>query len=376
MRRITIRFLLFAISLSVAVSCNKLVIRSSAMLENAVWPQEGQNPQRTRCTSEALSLPLDLKWRYSASSAVGASLIVVRDFVLLGTLDGRIEGVKLESGEKLGHLKVRGNTESTCASAGNSIIVARRLGKESLERYDLSSGRSIWKIKAGNIFSEPLILDDRLVVASVQGELACYTIADGIEKWRIALGVQTHATPAFADDRIIIGDDEGTLHCLNVFGKHIWKFKTGKAIAASGAISESTVYIGSTDGVFYAIDLEDGKEIWRFQTTGKIYNGAAVDQEHVVFGSTDHHIYCLEKDSGVEVWSFAAGSVIGTSPLIAGSTVFFGALDKNLYALNLADGEKLWSYEAKGRIRTAPVVAQERLLFASEDNKLYCFGMK
>jgi len=376
MYRKTIWCLLLGVFLCFSVSCNKLVIRSTAMLENAVWPQDGKNPQRTRYTSEQLSLPLDLQWSYSASSAVGPSLIVVRDFVLLGTLDGRIEGVKLESGEKLGHIKVRGNTESTCASAGNSIIVARRLGKESLERFDLSSGRSIWKTKASNIFSEPLIIEDRVVVASIEGDLACYSVADGIEKWRISLGAQTHATPAFADDQIIIGDDEGILHCVDIFGKDIWKFKTEKAVAASAAISDGAVYVGSTDGAFYAVSLEDGKERWRFQTDGKIYNGAAVDQEHVVFGSTDHQIYCLEKNSGAKVWSFAAASVVSTAPVISGSAVYVGALDKNLYALSLTNGEKLWSYEAKGRIRTAPIIAQKRLLFASEDNKLYCFGMK
>ncbi len=369
-------YLLLGAFLSLAVSCNKLVIRSSAMLENAVWPQEGQNPQRTRYSPEQLSLPLDLQWIHSASSAVGPSLIAVRDFVLLGTLDGRIEGVKLETGEKVGHIKIRGNTESTCAFAGNSIIVARRLGKETLERYNLSTGRTLWKAKASKIFSEPLILDDRIVVAGVEGDLACYSMAEGIEIWRVSLGAQTHATPAFANDRIIIGDDEGTLHSVDVSGKKVWEFETQKAITATAAISEGVIFVGSTDGVFYAINLEGGKEIWRFQTAGKIYNGAAVDQNHVVFGSTDHQIYCLEKGTGAKTWSFAATTVVSTSPLISGSTVYVGALDKNLYALSLTTGEKLWSYEAKGRIRTAPIVAQKRLLFASEDDKLYCFGVK
>ncbi len=363
--------LLFVFSLS----CSKLVIKETATI-TVEWPQLGRTPQRINFIPERLTLPLEQKWRHRASSAVGPSLVATNGVVLYGTLDGRIEGVQISSGKKVGRIKIRGNFTATCALYDASLIMVRRITQPTLARYDLKTGKTLWKVNNAAVFSEPLVVGDKVYLSDLSGKLSCYNLTDGAKNWSVKLKGQSHAAPALADSLILVGDDRGLLHAYNFSGSEQWSFKTNAPIYASPTCSAGTIYFGSTDKNFYAIKTSDGKELWHYQTQGKIYNSAAVSGDYVVFGSTDHYVYCLDKTSGKLIWRFQAQSVISTAPVIAGEVVFIGSLDKHLYALDLKNGDKLWSFEAKGRIRTNPIIVNKKLLFASENDKLYCFGEK
>ncbi|MCP4038507.1 MAG: PQQ-binding-like beta-propeller repeat protein, partial [bacterium] len=53
-----------------------------------------------------------------------------------------------------------------------------------------------------------------------------------------------------------------------------WRFETGKGIFSSGVVdAEGTVYIGSADQYFYAINRDGGLE-WKFQTEEVIDSSA------------------------------------------------------------------------------------------------------
>ncbi|MCB1316850.1 MAG: PQQ-binding-like beta-propeller repeat protein, partial [Leptospiraceae bacterium] len=93
-------------------------------------------------------------------------------------------------------------------------------------------------------------------------------------------------------------------------GGRPWVFQTGKGIFSSPVIdAEGTVYIGSADQYFYAID-RNGRLKWKF-ATGEIIDSAALldDTGRVYFGSGDAHVYALNRRTGTMIWKSAAHSV-------------------------------------------------------------------
>ncbi len=86
-----------------------------------------------------------------------------------------------------------------------------------------------------------------------------------------------------------------------------WEFKTGKGIFSSPVVdSEGTVYVGSADHFFYAID-KTGKLKWKFPTGEIIDSSALLDNKgRVYFGSGDGHVYCLKRSNGEKLWDFKA----------------------------------------------------------------------
>ncbi|MBN1533573.1 MAG: PQQ-like beta-propeller repeat protein, partial [Spirochaetes bacterium] len=86
-----------------------------------------------------------------------------------------------------------------------------------------------------------------------------------------------------------------------------WTFQTGKGIFSSPVVDKNgTVYIGSADHHFYAID-ETGRLKWKY-TTGEIIDSSALldDRGRVYVGSGDGHVYALDRETGRVLWRFKA----------------------------------------------------------------------
>ncbi len=374
-RKYTLLF--FAILLVLGgMNCNKMTITSPDLLLNPVWPQLGKNIQHTNYSNEEISLPLELLWRHRAITAIGRSLIAGNNIIFYSSLEGRIQSVRLQDGKSLDKLKQRGQSKTTCALYNDNLIVQRRIGLPSLELYNLITGKSRWQVQNSYSFSEPLVHQHTIYTTDVKSNLNAYSAVNGKELWSRPLSGQSRSTPTYAQGFLFVGDDNGVFYAFNTEGDTVWTFKAQGSIRFAATADENSIYFGSTDFNFYALNIATGLPKWRFETDGKIYNGAALHEDKIIFGSTDHLVYCLDKNTGDTIWEFQASSVISTAPVIAKNIVFIGSLDKNMYALDLNTGEKLWSFEAKGRIRTDPIVVNERLIFASENHYLYCFGKK
>ena len=86
-----------------------------------------------------------------------------------------------------------------------------------------------------------------------------------------------------------------------------WKFQTGGPVLSSPAISAGTVYFGSADHTFYALDERTGVLRWKFATHGRISSSPAVADQRVYFGSYDGRFYALDASNGTLAWKFATG---------------------------------------------------------------------
>ncbi|EMR73515.1 WD40-like repeat-containing protein [Thermoplasmatales archaeon SCGC AB-539-N05] len=99
------------------------------------------------------------------------------------------------------------------------------------------------------------------------------------------------STPVVHNDVIFVGSSDGKLYALNVTtGDEIWSpFEmSGDYLFSSPAIAEDTVYIVSYDGTLYAVRGADGKEIWSYKTPSTTFITASpVIVDGVVYFSDD-----------------------------------------------------------------------------------------
>ncbi|MCS7283639.1 MAG: PQQ-binding-like beta-propeller repeat protein [Anaerolineae bacterium] len=67
----------------------------------------------------------------------------------------------------------------------------------------------------------------------------------------------------------------------------VWSFQAGGGIAVAPVVDNGVVYLGSTDGVFYALDAATGALRWTYNVGAPILNSAALsaDGQTVYFGA-------------------------------------------------------------------------------------------
>ena len=332
----------------------------------------GRNPARTNEYPGTITLPLKLKWHLNASASIGRTMLARDSTIFFNTMDGRTYAYNIEARKKIGYIKTQ--YHATSAINDSSLFIARRYGDETLVKYSLTRGKKDWEFYAGDITTEPLVLDDGIVVTALYKHIDYYDLTNGETIWQFKTDKQIRSSPATDGEIIVFGCDNGTIYAIQKSsGKLKWEFETGGSVQATPAIKNNVVYIGSTDFKFYAINLQTGKLNWVFETNGQIFHAAAVTDSIVVFGSTDSFVYCLNSISGEQIWTFEAKSVISTSPLMCEDKIFVGSLDHYLYALDKFTGGELWKFKAKGRIRSNPIIYKNYFILASEDDDLYVF---
>lgn len=212
--------------------------------------------------------------------------------------------------------------------------------------------------------------------------------------------------------------------------KEGWKFQTEDRVLSSPVVAGSTVFIGSEDGNFYALNKQTGKERWRFNTRGRIQSTATV-YNSIVFFESGNVFYALDKATGKQLWKydpgnalwgykidpyddkrsraivyegvFYVGSSLGavlaldaetgelkrtirseygfsvrSSPYVAEGILYFGDWAGQVYAYSLTQGELLWkkrtydekAYETFGGIASELLVDKNRLYFGARNPEL------
>jgi outer membrane protein assembly factor BamB len=83
------------------------------------------------------------------------------------------------------------------------------------------------------------------------------------------------------------------VHGLSVGGKLGWTFATRARVESSPAIAGGRVYVGSNDGRFYVLNLENGAKLWEFNAGAPFSASPAIGRGRVVIGSQDGRLYCF-----------------------------------------------------------------------------------
>ncbi len=263
-----------------------------------------------------------------------------------------------------------------------------------------------WRFKTNGVVNSSVAIEgDKLFFGSGDSSLYCINASDGLLAWQFKTSGAVFSSPAVINGVVYFGSHDGNFYALNSKdGTVEWSFKTGgeKRFSAKGihgllpkdslfidewdfwlsspAIERSTVYFGSGDGYFYALDKNDGKEKWKFKTDGIIHSSPALAFGNVYFGGFDTYLHALNAESGKELWKYKTPddtviynqTGITSSPVIADSILYFGCRDSRVYALNAVTGTFIWSkYNNMGWISQVPVVADNKVMYASGSSKKF-----
>lgn len=189
-------------------------------------------------------------------------------------------------------------------------------------------------------------------------------------KWKFHTGGMVIGSPAIVDHTVYIGSADGNFYAIDAeSGKQKWKFEVKARVVSSAAVADGVVYFGAYDGNVYAVSASSGQFKWKFQTGGEhrfsamhlhgvqpasesmpdpfdCYLSSPVVWNGAVYvGSGDGNVYSLSRQSGALNWKFKTGDVVHASPAIADGTLFIGSWDSYFYALDAATGTEKWKFK-------------------------------
>jgi len=147
-------------------------------------------------------------------------------------------------------------------------------------------------------------------------------------RWKINLQsgdekIKSLNPPVVIGDTIYFGSDDGNFYALDVQSGYMrWVFKSGAEINSVPYADNKHVYFGSKDGKLYALSLETGEEVWTFQTRSQINSLVQRYKDYIVFVGDADAIYFLSPD-GIEQFNIPNPGWYNFTFLITDDVMYF-----------------------------------------------------
>jgi len=117
---------------------------------------------------------------------------------------------------------------------------------------------------------------------------------------------------------------------------------------------------GNNDGI-----MPEGEEVlWKFGSEGRVYNPVSVN-DRVFVVSTDGHLYCLDLRTGAVIWKYKAEGALTRMVVINEGRVYLPA-GRYLYCLDEVTGELLWGRrDPSVGFYGTPTVAEGKIFYGN-----------
>ncbi|HJQ76179.1 MAG TPA: PQQ-binding-like beta-propeller repeat protein [Acidimicrobiia bacterium] len=165
---------------------------------------------------------------------------------------------------------------------------------------------------------------------------------------------------------------------------YYWRLATAGPIEASPITYGRYVYIGSTEGTFYALDQSTGDQLWTMAPQGRISTAPVIGE--VDPGEGNSTIIVVVDDNGVVrghdavsdrgiTWTTQLDGRIRSTPVLVGGIALVATSEGFVHGIDMADGTQLWRYpsgeQGLGVITADLAFAEGLLLVGSQSGVLH-----
>jgi outer membrane protein assembly factor BamB len=143
------------------------------------------------------------------------------------------------------------------------------------------------------------------------------------------------------------------------------------------------VYVGSDDGILYAIEAEQGKIRWSNKFKGSINRGPEIGSNGLYLATATDRIFAVDPNSGKPRWQYERETPEGftihgyAAPRLRKDVVYAGFSDGYLVALQAESGDLLWSRSLAAAseqfvdVDASPLFVGDNLIAASFSGGIY-----
>jgi outer membrane protein assembly factor BamB len=307
------------------------------------WPLFGRVPERTHylpAHERFLDPPLKEAWSINTHALIEFPPAVAGGVAYVVNKYGNAKAVRLSDRKILWERNTNPKDKGTPTDVTGPVYHQGKVFfayvDGDLVAVDAKSGTEVWKRKlVGHLESSPMAVGDTLYLGTDKTNVVAVRASNGKVLWQFNSPGAIKASPSFHDGRVFIADYESGMFCLDAGdGKLLWRTNTSKVppfgeggFYSSPAVAFGRVYAARDDGTVYAFDEKSGTVEWSFPTNNFVYGSPAVANvpgtpPSVYIGSYDEHFYALDARNGKQRWRYDVGGPVPGTATVIGHTVY------------------------------------------------------
>ena len=254
-----------------------------------------------------------LNWPYSLPGRIVGSPTLINDTLLVGTTDGVLYALELNSNPNLSPEILWTTTAKTKGAIWSSPTVADGIvyfGTMGHYVYalNLEDGQSVWDTEAkvgGAVVGRPLVMGGTVYVGALDRKLYALDAATGKQKWEFSGDNWFWAAPVSDGRTIYAATLGGNVYAVDSGGNLLWRepAQLEGSIRATPSVVADSLIVGTKEGKLRKIRLSDGQVDPRFTPIGSDIRAALVEQDGVVYLiDNDGFVHAVDTEVMQEIW--------------------------------------------------------------------------
>jgi eukaryotic-like serine/threonine-protein kinase len=258
-----------------------------------------------------------LVWKFETRDKITSTPVTDGGKVLIGSADQNLYCIDRKTGGLVWKFATQGWVNST------PLVVGDRIFFGSYDHFiyciEISKGRLVWKLETqGEIFNtNPFAFLKGVIYApSMDGFTRAIAADTGRLLWKTKLAnYGMGSAPIIHGGMLLQSTRDGVIYAMQLNGEVVWKFSAKEDdVIGVPAVYGDRIYVGScADYHLHCLDLK-GNHVWKFRTLDKVYAKTTVTGGRIIFASWDCNVYCLDKDTRRVMWKFRAEGSPSTLP--------------------------------------------------------------
>ncbi len=219
----------------------------------------------------------------------------------------------------------------------------------------------LWSAKLGGNESfefSPGIIGNEVYAASSDGSLAKFDLKTGKAIWKINTGEKLSGGVGLGGNEVTVGTSTGILIAYDLNAKLLWKTRLSSQILSAPTIHEGLVIVRTSDNLIHGVDVKDGLKKWTFSRSGPPLSlrssAGVVASDGVIYaGFPGGKLVAILGDNGTLLWEISVAqpkgvteieraSDVTSNPVINGTTIYTVAYQGKISAVDRVNARILW----------------------------------
>jgi outer membrane protein assembly factor BamB len=184
------------------------------------------------------------------------------DIVFCTTTDGIIYAFNLENGVVIWKYQTEEDIYSSPVVNGNIVYFGSN--DKNLYALNKNNGEEVFSFKTeGAITSSPLVHEDLVIFGSWDNNLYAISKNDGVLEWKFSTGWGIDCKPVVWNNIVFFGSTDNSFYALDLENGDLqWLYTANAAIHSNPTVYGDSVFFGCDDGSFYSLNAKDGQIKW------------------------------------------------------------------------------------------------------------------
>lgn len=232
---------------------------------------------------------------------------------------------------------------------------------------------------AGHYFFVPAVNGDAVFAADRDGHIARFDLNTGKQIWRVDTGKKLSGGVGAGDGIVLAGTDRGEVLAYDFSGKTLWTARVSSEVLAAPSVSEGVVVVRSGDGHIFGLDPQTGKQKWVYQRSLPVLAlrsaaGVLAERGAVFAGFAGGKLVALALSNGNVGWEAAVAQPKGATeleritdvtslPVADQHQICAVAYQGRLACFDIQNGNLLWAKELSS---SAGLAMDNRYLYVTD----------